>query len=155
MLMNLFLCLLNDNSHVWYFKGVYDTIHYINGVRILQILKCLNLLNMCYIYHVYLNISNLLKVISMHKHCPNHFACLVSKWAKLFLLKNLVNFTLKLFLIQTFILKGLCEWITCANLILNCTLWLLTLTFAWLFHEIIFLHINISLCLLSVSLTFD
>ena len=24
-------------------------------------------------YHVFLNISNLLEVVLMHKHCPNHF----------------------------------------------------------------------------------
>ena len=27
-------------------------------------------------YHVYLNISNLLEVVSMHKHCPDHFCIL-------------------------------------------------------------------------------
>ena len=29
-----------------------------------------------HLYHVYLNISNLLEVNSMHKHCPNHF-CII------------------------------------------------------------------------------
>ena len=30
----------------------------------------------CILYHVYLNISNLLEVVSIHKHCSNHFCIL-------------------------------------------------------------------------------
>ena len=117
-----------------------------------------------HLYHVYLNISNLLEVVSMHKHCSNHFRILGFKMSIIAFIENLVNFALKLFLIQTFIPTSLKWCFSHIQMGMNhmcqshTTLHYLTfdfdfcLTFSWIFF---FLHINISLCLLSASLIFD
>ena len=97
ILMNLFLCLLNGNSLVWYLKGVYVTIYCINGVWIFQILKCLVLLYMCifilsiWIFQTCWKWSKCIKIIQ------NHFCIFGVKMSIVFLWKNLVNFALKLF----------------------------------------------------------
>ena len=39
-------------------------------------------------YHVYLNISNLLEVVLMHKHCPNHFCILGFKMSIVVLIEK-------------------------------------------------------------------
>ena len=41
-----------------------------------------------HLYHVYLNISNLLEVVSMHKHCPNHFCILGFKMSIVVLIEK-------------------------------------------------------------------
>ena len=81
MLMNLFLCLLNGNSLVWYFKGVYVTIHCINGVWILQILKCLVLLYMCTFIMSTWTFQTCWKWSQCINIVQTIFAYLVSKWA--------------------------------------------------------------------------
>ena len=92
----------------------------------------------CALYHVYLNISNSLEVVLMHKHCPNHFCIFDVKMSIVVLIDKSCklcsktvfnpNFYSQKFKKNVFhIFKW--EWITCANLILYCTLWLLTFDF--------------------------
>ena len=83
-------------------------------------------------YHVYLNISNLLEVVSMHKHCPNHFCILDFKMS---IVRNESHVPISFF---TTLHSLTFDFDFC-------------LTFSWNF----FLHIYMSLCLLSVSLIFD
>ena len=61
------------------------------------------------LYHVYLNISNLLEVVSMHKHCSNHFCILGFKMSIVVLIEKSYKLCFKIFLIQTFIPKSL-KW---------------------------------------------
>ena len=56
-------------------------------------------------YHVFLNISNLLEVVLMHKHCPNHFCITGVKMSIVVLIDKSCKLCSKtvFFLIQTFI----------------------------------------------------
>ena len=62
-----------------------------------------------HLYHVYLNISNLLEVVSMHKHCSNHFCILGFKMSIVVLIEKSYKLCLNFFLIQTFIPTSL-KW---------------------------------------------
>ena len=116
-------------------------------------------------YHVFLNISNLLEVVLMHKYCPNHFCIfgvkmsiivLIDKSCKL-CFKTVFNPNFyshkfkKMFSIYS---NGNESHVPISYYIALFDSWLLTLTFAWLFHEIFFVayeHVFMSLiCLVDI-----
>ena len=117
-------------------------------------------------YHVFLNISNLLEVVLLHKHCPNHFCIFGVKMSIVVLIdkscklcsKTVFNPNFyshkfkKMFSIYS---NGNESHVPISYYIALFDSWLLTLTFTWLFHEIFFVvayeHVFMSLvCLIDI-----
>ena len=62
-----------------------------------------------HLYHVYMNISNLLEVVSMHKHCPNHFCILGFKMSIVVLIEKSCKLCSKTIFNPNFIFTSL-KW---------------------------------------------
>ena len=101
-------------------------------------------------YHVYLNISNLLEVVSMHKHYPDHFCILGFKMNIVGLIEKSCKLCSKTVFNPNFYShKSKMMFYTYSNgneshvpisyYIALFDSWLLTLTFAWLFSWNFFL----------------
>ena len=119
-------------------------------------------------YQVHLNISNLLEVVLMHKHCPNHFCILGFKMSIVVLIdkscklcsKSVFNPNFyshkfkKMFFTYS---NGNEPHVPISYYIALFDFWTFNfdfcLTFSWNFC--VMLHMNMSLCLLYASLIFD
>ena len=102
-----------------------------------------------HLYHVYLNISNLLEVISMHKHYSNHFCILGFKMSIVVLIEKSCKLCSKtVFNPNSYSHRSKMMFSTYSNgneshvpisyyiALFDFWLLMLTLTFAWLFHGI-------------------
>ena len=116
-----------------------------------------------HLYYVYLNISNLLEVVSMHKHYSNHFCILGFKISIVVLIEKSYKLCFKFFFNRNFYShksKMMFSTYSNGNESHVPILYYIALFDFWLWRLLdffmeFFLHINMSLCLLSASLIFD